>query len=188
MKYCEEIARKYLTGERLEHSIGTANEAEKLCGIYGIDPEKGFFAGMVHDIAKDIDIVKVIDMAGKYGIKPDEYMLLNPKIIHGLLGAEILKIDEHINDEEILSAVRLHTVGSTDMSVLDKIIYVADLTEINRKYEEVKQIRDISYKNLNKALALTLNHSMIHVLRKGLVIHPDSLNAYNKLLIEEKNA
>lgn len=186
MKNCEEIARKYLTGERLEHSEGTAREAEKLCKIYNADPEKGFFAGMVHDIAKDIDIDKVIDIARKYGVELDEFMIKNPKIIHGPLGAKILQRDEHINDEKILSAVKLHTIGSTNMSMLDKIIYIADLTEVNRIYEGVGSIREISYRNLDEALKLTISYSMIHVLKKGFVIHPNSLNAYNKLLIEEK--
>jgi len=187
MRDCEKIARKYLAGSRLEHSFGTAHEAQKLCKIYNADPEKGFFAGMVHDIAKDIDNKDIIDTARKYSVELDEFMIKNPKIIHGPLGAKILQSDEHINDEEILSAVALHTIGSTDMNTLDKIIYIADLTEITRKYEKVKEIRDISYQNLNEALKLTLKHSMLHVLSKGLVIHPNSLNAYNRLLIKELN-
>ena len=188
MKECEKIARKYLNSSRLRHSAGTAVEAAKLCKIYNADPEKGFFVGMVHDIAKDIDNTKIIATARKYGLELDKYMMKNPKIIHGPLGAKILQIDENVNDEEILRAVALHTVGSTDMSILDKIIYVADLTEVNRKYKGVRTIRQISYQDLDKALILTLNHTMMHVLKRGLAIHPDSLNAYNKLLIEETNA
>ena len=179
----KEKLKKMLDSRRFEHSMGVANEAVKLAGIYGVNEEKAYIAGLLHDCAKGYTINEQLNLCEKFHIELDEITRMCPAVIHAPLGAEIAKTEFGTDDEEILDAIRFHTVGGTDMTELMKIIYIADMTEPMRDFEGVEEIRKISYQNLDEAMLCALSKSMDFNLKKKRVIHPDTLRAWNDCLL-----
>ncbi len=185
MNKYEEIAKKYISGSRLTHSFETAKEAQKLCLLYGEDEALGYAAGLVHDIAKPLE--NPVELANSYGLEVPPIVLANPALLHGPLGAAILREDEGITDEKLLRAVALHTTGQQNMTLFEKIIYIADLTEVGRDYEGIDEIRQKSYEDIDFSLILAFNYVMRYVLKRGLVLHPSTVDAYNHFIMRRKN-
>ena len=154
----KEKLKKYINPKRYRHSLNVALEAVKLASIYGVDTEKAYLSGILHDCAKDVDIADQLELIENY----NEFELMNdelafPKIVHALTGAIIAKRDFGIEDREVLSAIRYHTLGSKQMTPLDKIIFVADIIEPERQYEGVEELRRIAYENINKTIIASID-------------------------------
>lgn len=181
------IIRNYLDEKRCLHSVNTAQEAVKLAKKFGGDEEKAYIAGILHDIAKCMDKKDMLKLAKKYDIEIDTYCMNNMELFHGLLGAAIVKNELKIDDEEILSAIRCHTAGKKDMALLDKITYMADLIEPSRKFSGIKAIRRMAYKDLDEAVFMAARSILKYVMEQGHVIHPDTVDAYNDVLIKRRN-
>lgn len=179
--------KKALNENRYIHSIGVCETAVKMAKIYGVDEEKAYIAGLLHDCAKCFDNEVQVEMCRDYGIVLDEITLACPAVIHAPLGAAVAKAEYGIVDEEILRAIRLHTTGGTDMTKLDKIIYIADMTEPSRAYNGVDELREISLINLNDAMKKSLHSTLRFNIQKGTVIHPDTLSAWNSLLLHKES-
>jgi len=173
--------------KRLTHSLATAEEAVKLAKFYGADIEKAHVAGLLHDVAKGKCQYGLKKYADQYGIDIDDIELKNVELIHGKLGAAMVKEHLDINDEDILSAIRWHTTGRAEMSLLEKIIYLADLIEPGRKFEGIETIRQVAYRDIDKAMLLALKQVMCFVRSKGFALHPNSVEAYNYFNKEEEN-
>lgn len=165
--------------KRLQHSIGTANEAVKLAKVYGADQTKAEIAGLLHDVAKGKCKHGFKRLADEYGIEVDEIEAENAELIHGKLGAAMIEKQLGIHDDEILCAIRWHTTGRRGMTLLDKIIYLADLIEPNRHFEGIEEIRRIAYQNIDEAMREALKQVMAFVQCKGFALHPHSIEAYN---------
>ena len=179
--------KKSLKESRYLHSIGVCETAVKMARLYGADEEKAYIAGLLHDCAKCFDNEVQIKMCKEYGIVLDEITLACPAVIHAPLGAAVARAEYGIEDEEILSAIRLHTTGGTDMTVLDKIIYIADMIEPTRAYNGVDELRGIAFKNLNEAMFKALQSTLRFNIQKGTAIHPDTLSAWNSLLLHKES-
>lgn len=154
----------YINPKRYEHSLGVAKEALKLAKIYSLNETKAYIAGLLHDCAKDIDFNKQIDLIKKYNqfeIIGDE--LSYPKILHALTGSIIAKRNFGIDDKEILSAIRYHTIGGIKMSPLDKIIFVADMIEPKRCYNGIEFLRELAYNNINKAIIHSIDNTVMYL-------------------------
>jgi predicted HD superfamily hydrolase involved in NAD metabolism len=173
--------------KRLAHSLGTAREAVKLAKLHGANAEKAHLAGLLHDVAKGKCRHGLEKYAKIYHIKIDEYEKVNVELIHGKLGAAMVKEQLGIDDEEILSAIRWHTTGRAGMSLLEKVIYLADLIEPGRDFEGIEAIRQIAYQDIDKAMRMALDQVMCFVRSKGFALHPNSLEAYNDYKKEEEN-
>lgn len=182
-----ETIRKYLDEKRSLHSINTAAEALKLAKKFGCDEEKAYAAGMLHDIAKCLDKNDMFELAKKYNIEIDKYCKMNKELFHGILGAEIARNELQITDEEVLNAIRCHTTGKKDMTLLDKIIYIADLIEPLRDFKGIEAIRRMAYEDLDEAVVMAARSIMQYVMEQGHVIHPNTVDAYNDLLIKRRN-
>ena len=167
---------------RYQHSLGVCSEAVKLAEMYGEDHDKAYFAGLLHDCAKGCSKGEQIELCKKFGVELDEAALACPAVIHAPLGAEIARREFGIKDEEILDAIRYHTVARAGMTELDKIIYVADMIEPMRDYDGVDELRELAYKNLDKAVLEALKQSIRFNLEKNSVIHPNTLEAWNDIL------
>ena len=176
-----------LDGKRCIHSESTADEAIKLAQRYGFDTQKAYTAGLLHDLAKCLSPQEACEKAKAYGIGINEYYENNPELMHGAVGAAIAEYELHIHDEEILSAIRCHTTGKKDMSLLDKIIYMADLIEPSRNFEGIDEIRRMAYEDLDKAIVMAVRSILDYVMKRGLVIHPDTVDAYNDIIIKRRN-
>lgn len=174
--------------KRLAHSLGTASEAVKLAKIYGADPEKARVAGLLHDVAKGKCQYGYKVYVDQYDVVLDEIEARNTELIHGKLGAAMVKEQLGIDDKDILSAIRWHTTGRAGMSLLEKVIYLADLIEPGRDFEGIETIRQFAYQDIDKAMLIALDQVMCFVHSKGFALHPNSLEAYNYFINkEEKN-
>lgn len=174
-----------LSEKRYVHSLGVADEARKLAEKYGEDPERAYIAGLVHDCAKE---VPPEDMEGilktRYGITVDSMSRLTPKILHGVLGACEAQRRFGIYDPEILAAVKYHTTGKGNMSMLEKIIYIADYIEPNRDFDGVEHLRHLAYKNIDEAIIKGIDDTILDLVERGLLLHPDTIHARNDLVIK----
>lgn len=185
----EKELKTMLHGEKLEHSLGVRKAAIKLADIYGCDIKKASIAGLLHDCAKNFDESKILKLCDDFGIELDNVLKMEVKLLHGPVGAEIAKRKFSVEDEEILDAIRFHTVGKAKMSLLTKIIYLADYIEPGRKFAGVNKLRELAYeyRDLNKALLLGLDRTIKRVVDKGKLLHPKTIEARNYLLIEKEH-
>ena len=158
-KTTEEVA---IVEERFTHTLGVVETAEKLARMYGADVEKARVAALLHDCTK---FYKYNDFVNKYGIKIDEEILQYPKIIHSFIGAYIAKLEYGINDEDILNAIKYHTVAKPEMTLLEEVIYIADQIEPNRG-DYINEIRNI----IDSAISLHENNQILKVGKKSLDI------------------
>ena len=176
-----------LPEKRYLHSIGVCETAVKMAKCYGADENKAYIAGRLHDCAKGLKNEEQIKMCNEYGIVLDEITRACLPVIHAPLGAEVAKAEYGIEDEEILRAIRLHTTGAPEMTILDKIIYIADMIEPTRSYNGVEELREAAFKNLDEAMLKALQFTLRFNIQKGTVIHPDTLSAWNSLLIHKES-
>ncbi|MFZ5945957.1 MAG: bis(5'-nucleosyl)-tetraphosphatase (symmetrical) YqeK [Bacillota bacterium] len=182
MEYYIEIIKKRLSLKRYEHSLGVAETASELAIINGADPQKAYLTGVLHDYAKEMDDSQLLAMAKDYNIPLNEVEIAQPQLLHGIVGACLVKTELGIDDGEILDAIRYHTTGCSNMTMLTKIIYIADYIEPNRDFPGVELLRKVSYENLDKGVLDGLNHSIRYILDKNLPIHNLSIEARNQLI------
>ena len=175
-----------INGKRFEHSVNTAKEAVALSSIYGADKEKAYIAGLLHDVAKGLppDVLK--NIAVNNNITVDKYENDNPELLHGKISAVIVSRELGITDEDILCAIRWHTTGRAGMSLLEKIIYLADVIEPSREFKEIKRLRETAYKDIDAAMVMGLADAIKYVKSRGFTLHPRSIEAYNDLKKREE--
>lgn len=174
-----------LTPKRFTHSLGVMETAVSLAARYGQDEEKAALAGLLHDCARDIKGEKIFEMCERFNIKFNDIEQMQPELLHGPIGAALAREEYGIEDEDILRAIYCHTTGREYMSVLDKIIFIADYIEPARDFPGVDEVRRIAYEDLNKSMLISLENIIRHVISKGVLIHPDTVNARNCILKEK---
>ena len=174
-----------ISKRRLTHTLGVEKTAIRLAERYGCDVEKTSIAALLHDVAKPYDKQAALEKAREMGVSFDVYERCEPSLMHGPLGAAIAEADYGVKDEEILSAIRYHTTGRKDMSLVEKIIYMADLIEPSREFEGLKQLRELCEKDLDQALTLALRREIVHVIECGFLLHPRSVEALDDLLFKK---
>ncbi len=179
----KERLKKDLTEERYYHTLGTAECAKELAEKYGLDSEKAYLAGLLHDCAKCFPTEKLLEIINK-NLDIDESEMLNYKTLHAPVSAYIAQKDFGINDEDILSAVRCHTLGKLDMSDFEKIVFLADKIELNtRDKDYCKELREIlkGKNGLNKALLRCYKDTIKSLVKRDLKICLKTIKIYNKL-------
>ena len=165
-----------LSSQRIAHTAGCEHEAVQLAKLWGEDPEKAAVAGILHDSTKNLSYDEQLILCDKYGIILDNAQRENPKLLHAITGAALAK-DRFGVSEEISQAIRWHTTGKPDMSVLEKIIYLADYIEPTRDFDGVERLRELAYEDLDKALALGLEMSLEELRRQNIEPHRDTVEA-----------
>ena len=168
------------------HPGSTMKEAVKLAEKYGADTEKAYTAGILHDCAKGYDTDEQIKLCQKYGVVLDDITLACKPVIHAPLGAKIAKAEYGVNDKDVLDAIMCHTVAKENMSLLDKIIYIADMIEPMRDFVGVEELRKAAYENIDMAFILGLKQSIVFNAQKNKIIHPNTLSAWNYMLMNGK--
>lgn len=171
-----EYLKLNLKESRFNHSIGVMNMAVKLAKIHGIDENNAKFAGLLHDVAKNMTNSALIDYCKDNGIELDEVKLSSPGMLHADVGADIAKKQFDAN-KDIVQAIKYHTLANDVMTDLDKIIYIADLIEEGRELDGLEPIREVAYRNLDDALVLALDYCIENVKERGKIIHPQSERA-----------
>jgi len=187
-KDIEQYLQTHLDAGRLQHSKNTAEVAAALAKKYGADERKALVAGLLHDVAKGLCRHGMLNVAQQYHVDVDEVEKANPELIHGKLGAAMVKTDLGIDDEDILSAIRWHTTGRADMSLLEKIIYLADLIEPGRNFAGLDEIRELAYIDIDEAMQAALKQVMDFVVSRGFTLHPSSVEAYQYIQNTRRNS
>ena len=171
---------------RFAQTIGVANTAVNLARRFGVNEEKAYIAGLLHDCAREYENEQLPQEALKRGIKIGEIEREMPLLLHSYIGAMMIKEIYGVDDEEIAQAIWRHTVGGRDMTKLDKIIYFADMIEPNREYPGVGKLRELAQTaELDEMLLTGLSESIKFVVQKNSLIHPDTITARNQLLIKK---
>ena len=188
LEYYEPVLREMLSEKRLKHSIFVAQRAEYLAKIYGCDIKKAYTAGLLHDIMKDKQSNEQLQWITDFGILFDPVKLACPKVWHSTAGALYIRERLCLKDPEILDAVTYHTTGRPDMSLLEKIIFLADYTSEDRKFKEAGVVREASEQDLDQAMLLATGYVIEELVEKQSPICADTIEAYNQLALKkEKN-
>ncbi|MBP2033009.1 putative HD superfamily hydrolase involved in NAD metabolism [Clostridium algifaecis] len=182
----QEYLKVNLKATRYEHSLGVRDTAVKLAKIYGADEKKARIAGLVHDCAKYVPGDELISIASENDIAIDDVFMETPSLLHGAVAAVIAKNKMGVYDDDILSAITYHTTGKENMSLMEKIIYVADYIEPNRDFPGVDRIRKEALENLDTALLDSFNSTIKHVIDKKELLHLNTIRGRNYLISQYK--
>lgn len=180
------ILRQNLSEKRYFHSLCVAAEAKKLAETYGGDCDKMYIAGLLHDITKNKTDTEQLQLCEKFGIMLTATEKESPLIWHQITGAEYVRQELGIDDFDIISAIRYHTTGKPDMTLSEKIVFTADLISADRNYPDIKEIRAAADRSLEDCIIRVLQFTIADIVSKGNPLHPDTLNAYNYLLLEKR--
>lgn len=185
LEFIKNKLNQMLPEGRINHSLNVANCAIKLSKIYNCDEEKAYIAGIVHDCAKHLSHEKVEDYINKYEIYLDNLEEYNLALSHGVIGSFIAKYEFNIEDDDIINAVKYHTTGRENMSLLEKIIYMADLIEEERNFPKVDLLRELAYSGkLDQALLVSFENTIKFVMDNKQLIHPRTVSARNYIMQE----
>ncbi|WP_338944340.1 bis(5'-nucleosyl)-tetraphosphatase (symmetrical) YqeK [Fusobacterium nucleatum] len=191
MKYnfneLKEIVKSKMSLKRFTHTLGVVEMSEKLAKIYNANIEKCKVAALLHDICKEMNMEYIKNICkNKFINELSEEDLENNEILHGFAGAYYVKNELGINDKEILNAIKYHTVGAKDMTLLEKIVYIADAIEYGRNYPSVVEIREETFKNLDKGILMEIEHKEEYLESIGKKSHPNT-DKLKKEILKELN-
>ncbi|MBR6126672.1 bis(5'-nucleosyl)-tetraphosphatase (symmetrical) YqeK [bacterium] len=180
--YIQEWLRNNLTEERYNHSLGTAEAAEMLAIKYGLDKEKAYFTGLIHDCAKCLPKDEMSKILEKVKLEYGE--LDNPKTHHAPAGAYLAKAQFGVEDEEILSAIRWHTIGKINMTLFEKIIFLADKIEERTRPKECIELKKLldEENGIDKAILVCYKFTIKSLVDRNLTICTQTIDIYNNLL------
>ena len=183
--------KAHLSAKRYAHSLNVAAECRKLAQKYGEDPDKAYYAGLLHDICKELPDEEQKALVINSGFTVCREELETRSLWHAIAGAYFIKTNFGVEDIDILNAVRFHTVGRAGMSRLEEIVYLGDLISAERDYKDVDKMRKLTYSSLNAAMLEALSFSMKSVIKKGGLIPvctAEGYNFYTRLEREEKSS
>lgn len=194
LKKIDKDIRVELSEKRYCHSVGVMLKAEELAQIYGENLNKAKIVGLAHDIGKELPRDKKIKYAKDNNIEIDDIEKVNVELLHGKIGADICK-KRYGFSQDMQDAIKFHTTGrgKEEMTLLDKIIFLADKIEDNRKYKDssrmadLEDLRQLAKDDLDKAVVKAIDSSIEYTIQKNELIHPDSIYTRNTLLINILN-
>jgi len=190
----KEVERRVANEKRFRHIMGVVDECEKLARLYSLsetDARRTVMAGLLHDITKTLPNEEHEMLMSDLGKKLDEETKKCPKTMHQVTGAYLSKAlyPEEV-DDAVFSAVRYHTTGRAEMTLIEKLVYLADYIEVNRRHEECVSIRNLFYGEISKENAdiyrvldrvifKSLDDSIKQMKADGRYIHNETISAYD---------
>lgn len=174
------VALSYLHYRRIPHVLGTEQEAVRLAVRYGADVEKARRAALLHDCTKKLSMQEQLALCQSYGIPLDDMERKVGSLLHAKTGAEVAR-DVFGVDDEIYRAIRYHTTGRASMTLLEKIIYLADYIEPSRDFPGVEKLRKACYEDLDKGLLKGLDMTIGKLGADGGPIHHAAIEARDAL-------
>jgi predicted HD superfamily hydrolase involved in NAD metabolism len=168
------LARERLSDRRYEHTLRVAQTAERLALLHGIDPHRTRLAALLHDAARELSVEDHLLVAERWNLPVGQPELESPKLLHGPIAAELARRELGVEDEDVLEAVRVHTVGAPNMSLIALALYMADKTEPARDYPSVGHLRNLSQEDLRRATIEALQRVIAHNEQRERPIHPSS--------------
>lgn len=186
MMLCDEKTRQKilarLSDYRLEHTLGCERAAIMLANRFGGDPEKSAFAALLHDITKRLSKEQQLYLCEEYGIIPCDVEKIEWKMLHGKTAAAIAA-REFGAPNDVAAAIACHTAGKAGMTLLDKILYLADYIEDTRDFEGVEPARELAKRDIDQALLYCYDSSLADLIGRGKLIHRDTIEARNELIL-----
>lgn len=183
----EEQIRARLSKKRFIHSMNVAEECFKLAEKFGADKKRCYLAGLLHDIMKE----ELPERQRRYvmdsGLSPDPAELAEKGLWHGIAGGYFVREELKIDDEEIIGAIRYHTVGCARMTLMEKIVYLGDMISEERSYKGVEKMREYCYRDIDIAMSVALSYQISSNCRKCEPISASTFEAYNYYLKFNKN-
>ena len=183
--WIHEELKKDIGIERYNHSVNVMNTSGELAKFYNCSVEEAEIAGLLHDCGKFSDKIKILKMVDEFDIILDNIMKINTALVHGPLGVAIAKTKYNISNPDILNAIYYHTTGRENMSLLEKIVFIADLIEPSRNFCGVEEMRELAYEDIDEALILALDRNINFVLERRNLLHLDTVAARNYLIIQK---
>ena len=176
LSWLREQAYPLLDEWRIAHVAGCEAEAIELARLWGEDPEAAAEAGILHDITKRLSYEEQLNLCEKYGIMCDTAELAAPKLLHAKTGAALAR-DLFGVPDEIYDAIRWHTTGKPDMTLLEKIVYLADYIEPTRDFPGMDELRRLAFEDLDAAVLFGLKMTVAEIREKGSEPYVDTLDA-----------
>lgn len=183
LKEMDILLKQSLKQSRYIHSVNTMNTAVSLAERYGEDKEAAAIAGLLHDCAKDLSDNETKRYCQAYNIELDEVEEKQIFLMHGAVGAIIAEEKYGIRDKVILDAIKYHTTGYSKMSMMDKIIFLADYIEPGRTHDVVDCARKLAWENIDKALICAFDNVIKYVISQNGLIHSFTIEARNSILM-----
>lgn len=184
----KEDLKQILSEKRYVHSIGAMEKAIELAKIYGEDEEKSALTALTHDIAKEMTIEEYYKYAEENNIKLSKDDKMCTSVLHGIIGADIVKKKYGFTDE-MCRAIYYHTTGITNMTLLGKIVYVADKIEDSRDYPEAEALREKfnQSESLDEFILYDIDYyTLPKMIEKRKAIHPNTINVRNEIIEKMK--
>lgn len=173
------LLKKRLSSKRFFHTMNVKKQAQQLARRYHADVEKAGLAALLHDITKEVDLDEQLKMLQEFAIIKDSVILETPNLYHAFSADIYIRRELGITDPEILDAVRYHTIARAGMSVLEKIVYIADATSEERDYKAVDRFRKLSQKDLDLCMFELLKYTIRYLVKEECLIPNDTIEAYH---------
>lgn len=185
-KYTEykKLLKNRLTPKRYNHSLCVADEAVRLAEKYGGDTEKAYLAGLLHDITKNATQEEHLHIFEEFGIILNSVEKNAGKLWHAISGAAFIEHKLNICDNEIITAVRYHTTARKGMTLLEKLLYLADFTSADRDYDDVDVMRRKVDISMSEVLEYALSYTINDLVSQNKPLHLDTVEAYNEITLK----
>lgn len=177
-----EYLKSSRSDERFKHIMGVVSVAGQLARQEGYDQGRAELAGLLHDLAKGLATFQLKELLAQSGWVVDQIEMEVPELLHAPVGAYLALTKFGINDPEILEAIRYHTIGSPEMGLLARIIYIADYIEPNRSFPGLEEIRDLAGQGIEAALIAITGNIIKYNIERGRIVHPNTLLLRNSCL------
>lgn len=174
-----------LKPKRFEHTLAVCETGVLLAENYGVDEIKTAIACLLHDSGREFSGDQYLFKAREFGLPVDAVEEQQTILLHAKLGAYLAKEKYGVTDPEILEAITFHSTGKAGMSELAKIVFVADMIEPQRNFPGVDELRKLAYVNLDAAMLAGYDSTIMHLIRKGQLIHPACIEGRNELIIDK---
>jgi len=181
LKKLEKIVKERLSEKRYYHSKCVMERCEELAKKLNIDVELAKKVGIAHDIAKELNSEEKLEYVKKNNIDIDKIEEENTGLLHAKIGADIA-IKEFNFSEEMAEAIKAHTTGLPNMSLLSKILFIADRTSKERNFPDIELLNKLLEENLNKAVLYIIDKKIQLQIEKKQSMHPNSIIARNEIL------
>lgn len=179
LTFYREYLQDTLSTKRYQHSLAVEKQAVLLAQHWGADPEKAAYAGLLHDVARELPLEKQLQYLTGHGILLDKHILSVPGVWHGPVGALILEHELGISDKEILRAVWYHVLGAAPMTPLEEVVYIADYTSEDRRFPHAQAMRKLVMEKPSAVIYEIIREALKRQLNKGMTIIPYNIQVYN---------
>lgn len=182
------LAKKRLSEKRYQHTLNVRRMAVKLAKRWGADPEKAALAALLHDTAKELPREEMLQILKDNAIMAENAQNRPSPVWHGICAAILAQTQWGVEDEEVLSAIRCHTTGKPGMSLLDEIVFLADMTSAERDYPEVDYLRKLEKEDVHRAMREALEMNLHWLEESGKPVDEETRAALEDLRQRERNA